>query len=821
MRTEMAHSFVKNSLPERSRALDALGAIPPDVGREDWIRAGFSALAAGLTIDDLVAWSEPAANYKSERDVRSSFKSFKPDGGLGPGTLFKLAKDHGWANKPARTARHSVPMATTNVASAADVWEQCKPATLKHDYLVRKGAADVPLDHLRVVPLGNPLRIAGISMVGALVVPVFRPDASISTLQFIADDLLTERLQSLGKPSKLNLPGARVEGWHAIGELILGEICYLVEGLATGWACWQSTGRPAVVCFGWGNVCRTATAMLELGFQPVLVPDVGKERDAETIARDLRCTVVRLPEGETQNFDVNDLMLRDGREVVKRRLEAPIEYSAQQSWSAPVSLVSKIDELVYPINELPGALRDVVEEVQGFTKTPIAMVATSALSALSLACQAHADVERATHLKGPCSINAITIAASGERKSTIDGYFVAELREHDSQQADAFKPVLQKHAAELSAWHAQRDGILAKIKDTAKASKSTETLEENLEKHHRSQPLAPRVPRLLRGDDTPENLAFVLAHQWPSAGVLSSEAGTILGAHGMGKESMMRNLSQLNLLWDGGEFSIGRRTSESFTVRGARLTIGLQVQESTLRSFFDSSKGLARGIGFFARFLIAWPQSTQGYRPFTEPPLDWPALKEFNRRISAILSWPVPIDDDGVLSPILMSFTADAKKVWVQFHDDVEKKLKIGGELSDVRDVASKAADNVARLAAILQIFTSGITSIDVASVQSACAIVKWHLNESLRFFSEMAMPVELAQTVRLDRWLIEYCQRSGVVSVPTKTVQQFGPSGLREKIKIEAAVQELTLHHRAKLVQTGRSKSIAVNPALLKSEQT
>jgi hypothetical protein len=69
----------------------------------------------------------------------------------------------------------------------------------------------------------------------------------------------------------------------------------------------------------------------------------------------------------------------------------------------------------------------------------------------------------------------------------------------------------------------------------------------------------------------------------------------------------MRNLSLLNVLWDGGELSIGRRTSESFTVRGARLTVGLQIQEAALRSFFDRSGGLARGTGFLARFLVAWP----------------------------------------------------------------------------------------------------------------------------------------------------------------------------------------------------------------------
>ena len=36
----------------------------------------------------------------------------------------------------------------------------------------------------------------------------------------------------------------------------------------------------------------------------------------------------------------------------------------------------------------------------------------------------------------------------------------------------------------------------------------------------------------------------------------------------------MRNLAMLNQLWDGASLTIDRRTTESFTVRGARLTDG-------------------------------------------------------------------------------------------------------------------------------------------------------------------------------------------------------------------------------------------------------
>ena len=253
----------------------------------------------------------------------------------------------------------------------------------------------------------------------------------------------------------------------------------------------------------------------------------------------------------------------------------------------------------------------------------------------------------------------------------------------------------------------------------------------------------------------------------------------------------MRNLALLNILWDGGEHSVGRRTSESFTVKGARLTVALQIQEMTLRSFVARTGELARGTGWFARFLIAWPQSTQGFRQFTDAPPDWPNLAVFHRRIEEILMNPVPIDDSGSLSPALMALASDTKAAWIIFHDAIEAELASGGELYDVRDVASKTADNAARLAALFQIFEHGLGgSVQPEAFDGASRIAAWHLHESRRFFGELALPPELADAARLDSYLIEHCRRARVSSVGKNHVRQHGP--LRDQVRLDAAIREL-----------------------------
>ena len=488
-------------------------------------------------------------------------------------------------------------------------------------------------------------------------------------------------------------------------------------------------------------------------------------------------------------------------------------------WPEPQPLTVKVEPEPYPLDALPDTIRAAVEEVQAFVQAPVAMVASSALAAMSVAIQAHADVQRAEKLTGPTSLDLLTIAPSGERKSTCDGIFTTAIRDYETQQAEAAKPDIKNYEAAKGAWESRKGGLKERIKAETKAGKPTSEFERKLRDLEDDKPESPRVPRLLYTDATPEALAFGLATKWPSGGVVSAEGGIVFGSHGMNKESVMRNLATLNQLWDGNTFTIDRRTSESFTVRGARLTVALQVQEPTLLEFFDRSGALARGTGFLARFLVACPESTQGFRPFTEAPASWPHLAAFHRRIAAILNQPAPIDEAGALTPPMLSLAPEAKTAWIEYHNAIEGELASGGELYDVRDVASKSADNVARLAALFHVFGStnsnySSSNIQRAEIESASRIAAWHLNESRRFFGELALPVELANAARLDTWLMEYCRRQRTHLVGKNHARQHGP--LRDGAALDAAIRELADLDRVRLVKEGKRLTIKVNPALV-----
>ena len=492
--------------------------------------------------------------------------------------------------------------------------------------------------------------------------------------------------------------------------------------------------------------------------------------------------------------------------------------STTEKWADPQPLVASVARDPYPVDALPPTIRDAVAEVQAFVQAPKAMVSMSALGVASIAVQALVNVERVEGLAGPVGLYSMALAPSGERKSSIDGYFTKPIREYELARAEEGEPLVQTFRADFAAWEAKKRGLESKIETASKKGKDSKDDEERLREVAQDEPKPPAIPRLLYTDATMEALAYGLARGWPSGGILSSEAGSVFGAHSMSKETLMRTLALWNTCWDGGSMRIDRRAAGgSYWLRNARLTMNLQVQPDVLLEFLKTDRGLSRGSGFLARMLLACPESTQGSRRYREPPSSWPALARFHKRIAEILSMPVNIDEHGGLIPAVLALTMEAHGAWIKFHDRIESELKIGGTLCDVRDVASKIADNACRMAAIFQVFEHGLEAVRLPAFDAGERIAEWHLTEARRFFGEVAMPEENADAAMLDRWLLGYCQVRGVSSVPVSAIQKAGPSKLRGKVALESTMAALAELGRARLVNPqGKAKVVEINPALL-----
>ncbi|AJX81793.1 hypothetical protein BG97_3219 [Burkholderia pseudomallei 7894] len=331
---------------DAARAREALFSLSAGCSRDEWVRAGMAAKAAGLSEDDFLEWSATGDNYGGVREARSVWKSIKADGGIGEGTLFKMAKDAGWhdthtrnvmqaARVPAATPTKTVPRAQgkprTDLAATFDGFPS---ASADHPYIVAKrGNAD----GLRVVPADDTLTIGKQRVAGWLAVPVRALDGALCTVQFVPPP---------GAGKKLNAPGASFnDGLFVVGEIAADGALYVCEGIGQAWACAKADYHAAaVVTFGSGRT-RTIAKLLRKRFPAariVIVPDRGKEADAEDVAREIVGAWAELPSDKPANYDANDFEAEHGSEVLTDLLRAartpPMRYrlqSADDLLSAP------------------------------------------------------------------------------------------------------------------------------------------------------------------------------------------------------------------------------------------------------------------------------------------------------------------------------------------------------------------------------------------------------------------------------------------------------------------------------------------------------
>lgn len=216
----------------------AIQHIPAD-DRDVWVKIAMSVKAelgeAGFALWD--QWSQTSDRYRAA-DARAVWRSIKPTGGIGPGTLYALAKEYGWKASPdfvPPPRRMAILEDGSRHAEAAQRARQMiEAAELRpHPYLARKGFPDEQ----------------GLVLDDLLLVPMWGPEGAVASVQTITPD-----------GAKKFLAGGRAKGaTFSIGR---GER-WLCEGYATALsirAALASMYRQAcvVVCFSAGNLMNVS-----------------------------------------------------------------------------------------------------------------------------------------------------------------------------------------------------------------------------------------------------------------------------------------------------------------------------------------------------------------------------------------------------------------------------------------------------------------------------------------------------------------------------------------------------------------------------------
>lgn len=458
----------------------------------------------------------------------------------------------------------------------------------------------------------------------------------------------------------------------------------------------------------------------------------------------------------------------------------------------------------FPVDALPQIIRNAIYEVEQHTQAPQGLIAASALGVISLACQNRIDVCRMRNLRGPVSLFLLTLADSGERKSTVDKLLMEPLYQLE-------KNLFEKYTHDLTVWkndeeilNIEKKSLMSKLKSDIRRNKDHLATNEKLKALLASHPKSPMRFKQIFNDATPAAIKDYLCGDWRSVGIMSDEAGAIFNGY------TLNELPFINKMWDGAIFPVERKSEPEKIISDARMTLSLMVQPNVFKGYIDRKGDMAKGIGFFARCLMCHPGSTQGNRQITSPVVSTEHLPIFHQRLMGIVNESIARNNEN--GRLCLRFTVDAEKRWIAFSNNVENEMGILGKLSNFKDYASKMAENMARIAALLHHFNGDEGDISLSTVEAAVEISTWYVGEYVRLFSKpQEFTLAISEADELYWWIKNYCIRLQASWITKNTVLQYGPNKFRNRSKANELLNTLYSQNRILAAKKGKTVFIAM----------
>lgn len=550
-------------------------------------------------------------------------------------------------------------------------------------------------------------------------------------------------LAAKGTPRELFPPPEQVKGdtvWLVEGEpdAVSGATLGLpavgvpgVEGWRAEWAR-RFAGRRVVVCFDCDGPGREAAgahagALAAAGVE-VHVLDLDPERDdGYDIGELLVEASADGPAGMICARDLLDRMAEGAERLRPRSAVGDGKGSARDGWPEPAPLeVASCPE--FPLDALPGVLRDWTQATATATQTPPALAAGMALATLSTAALGAAEVECGPGWREELALWVVCVLPSGERKSAVLCPAAAPLHDLERELIAEAKPVVARARAEHEALDARRKALVRKVADGKADPDELGEVAARLEEQG-----DPVLPRLLADDATPEALAGLLA-QHGAIGILAAESAFLDNLGGRYSDGRA-NLHLACQSYSGEATRIDRRGRDPEHLDRPLLALGLAVQPHVLaRLAADESM---REQGALARAVFLLPGTALGRRALDPAPVPEHVTAAYGQAIRRVAglrhadrtdTTPAGRGSVGSVSTshgVTLRLGADAQAAFRELRAAHEPRLDSQrGDLARLSAWANRHPGRVARIAGLLHLAEHDpATPIGSATVRAAVRI--------------------------------------------------------------------------------------------------
>ena len=351
----------------------------------------------------------------------------------------------------------------------------------------------------------------------------------------------------------------------------------------------------------------------------------------------------------------------------------------------------------YPVAALGLVLAPAAEAIAGLAQAPVALAGQSVLLAGNLITAGVANVRTPHAVLGSTSLYALTIALTGERKTTVDRYALKPVKDRVALDVDVYTERFVEYQRDKAIHERMSNALVRSLnaKSTPQQHRDVRDAIDRLGK----PPEPPLMPQRTNPEPTIEGLTKFFIEAYPSHGVFSSEAAQFLNGHAMSADTRIRTFGFLSGIWDGEALSRIRAGEPFAFIPGKRLALHLFAQPSVAASLLNDKNAASQG--FLSRVLAAAPPSLIGHRPFREPRASDQEGYTFYLKYMTQLLEVNPYIKPGTrneLQPSIIEMSDGAQSLWIDFHDENEADLA-GPENVLPRELWNKAAEQAARIA--------------------------------------------------------------------------------------------------------------------------
>jgi replicative DNA helicase len=480
--------------------------------------------------------------------------------------------------------------------------------------------------------------------------------------------------------------------------------------------------------------------------------------------------------------DFNDLKIIRGASSVREAVDAAQPAVAPAEWPEP-SIPGVDDTPVIPADVLPVWAATFVQAVSRSTQTPPALAVMACLGVLSTVLQRRYEVAPwGDSYTEPLSIWCLSASPSGTRKTAILNALLGPLVHWEKLQRDRMRADIARVNAQRAVAKKRIEKLLA---DSAKAKDAEERrrIEAEIQHEEDAMPDELRAPRLFTGDVNAEKLQALMVDHEERMGVHSDEPGIFAVMAGL----YTGGQANIDAFLQGHAGSPMRvdRMNRSVHVDRPALAVNLMVQPDILNEVAGSRR--FRGSGLLARFLFAMPASTVGRRDVRQHiTLTAEQRADYERRIMWLLEgMPAP-----AAAPRVLPFDAQAREIWLDLADEIERAQADGGRLESIRDWCSKLPGAAARIAGIFELATVGLDAPHVSadSMGRAVRLARLLIPHAMAAFGALG-----ADDVDVDaRAVLRWIQSGGLDEFTRREAQKAQEGRFRTVDRLAKAMQRL-----------------------------